>query len=202
MTFTSGEATLDFKAYPILLGDALDQAQNQYQQAMQDYQESLGAWKEEFANAKQAFLASISTTENPLEDLAEFDSHRSRVRSRFSVDQLGVWNCDRLIENQDQIVRPMIKEDALNLKARTVAYFALDGQNTLYRSYLGEEALFPESERGPSKLWVVDEKVEVALAKDLQENWGQMPNQDGSLALPFELLGTLGRDALREALLR
>jgi hypothetical protein len=169
--FSSGEAELELRVYPVLFGELLEKARSEHQASLHSYEREQAAWNKRLNEYRQSLEDGLSEHLSNTQPPSEPQSERNRIRSRFSLDQLGIWNCNRLLPIDTYVLaNPLRGEEGASYQNH-LGYMIVEGQNTVYRFYAGEKARIPLSESQPSKIWVLDEQKRVALQNGFTQAW-------------------------------
>ncbi|MEL7122462.1 MAG: hypothetical protein AAFO07_23655 [Bacteroidota bacterium] len=183
--------TVDGEQYSIFVRPVL--SETAYEAATTKYEEELKVYNEAISNRTQLLAdnsaAIISEQQTAKDDqlqelfgaidrlvqqgrLTKDELITFKIINRFTIDELGIWNCDRPIPPSTE-ANPvkLVNQKGKPIKA-TTTFLANRKTNTIYQIYADEFTPLPKLNAEDYKLWIVTEDDELAMAnfKDFDEN--------------------------------
>ena len=170
------EHILRILATPVLIGSDYDQAMAQFQLDMEAYEQSqaerenklqiqrdaITAWSEDQRKEAIAFYES-NIEKSAFVNLSPSDVFRRKVANRFTIDRLGVWNCDRPIRTNKTNITPKLVDQNGTSYQNVTAYVVDRAHNTVYRYYAGKKSPIKLDLEAENLLWVVTQEEKIAL---------------------------------------
>lgn len=178
IVLTKPDYTLRILAAPTLIGEDYQKALKQYEVDQQAYEKALAERENKLALQRDAINAwaaderetAIANYEKTVEETTFVNTSpssvfRRKVINRFTVNSLGIWNCDRPLQPDKKEVMLQLKDQKGNVYQNITAFVVDKTHNTIYRYYAGEEQPLPLEESSENLLWVVTEDQKVALLR-------------------------------------
>lgn len=178
IVLTKPDYTLRILAAPTLIGEDYQKALDRYQADQQAYdnilaerenqltlqRDAINAWA---AEERDAVIAAYEKTvkETAFVNTSPSSVFRRKVINRFTVNSLGLWNCDRPVRPDKKEVMFPLKDQKGNVYQNMTAFVVDKTHNTIYRYYAGEDQPLPLEESSENLLWVVTEDQKVALLR-------------------------------------
>ena len=191
LNLISGDAKFSILLHPALIGGDLDAAKAEYAAALQAYERDLAVWE----NKKRSRIQNVRDSINQLKvevqtemEAAGFQQktpQKAAINSVFEVSQFGIWNCDRILGPKDKKMILDVKDQNGKLYKQHTAYVVDKSQNTLYRFYVGEQALLPMANNQELELWLVTRDDKIAILKG--QAWKEKVNNEEIPLLQLEL---------------
>ncbi len=173
LILSDGANTVELLVNPVLLGEDFESARARYEDALAEHEKALAEWETRRSERLSDIAAAVEqkkaeaqqTFEQQVADLLDDRGPtKRRVVNRFTVNKLGVWNCDRLIvpEAGNRKTR-VVGQDGRKFTNQTL-YAIKSGENTLYRYYASSATALPPFEQD-HLLWVVTDAGGLALGQ-------------------------------------
>ncbi|MCB9081369.1 MAG: hypothetical protein H6555_06620 [Lewinellaceae bacterium] len=161
---------------PVLLGKAYEEARKKFETAYTRYQQSLADYSREFAQRKEVLLNDLKTRRAQLQQaytqaVAQEGTGSGKttrqVRSSFSIDAFGIWNCDRPLPPLPQQVQAARFVDQYGIEYPNQVAFLVDKkQNTIYRLYTSKGAVVPLDQTGEQIIWLITPEQKLAITQE------------------------------------
>ena len=182
ITLIDGDMQQVILVNPVLTGENYDNALAIFNSKMADY-ERLQAEREAQLVAEKAALeerlaaerlAANAKFEDALAALqAAGNTHgasdlimRKKIVNRFRATSFGVWNCDRPLPPDIQLLSATFKTDKGQNLDNMTAYIVDKSQNTVNRFLATDEAYMSFNRNSQHLLWVVTEDNQIAVFRD------------------------------------
>jgi len=185
LTLEREDRQLQLTIQPVLVGEAYEKARQSYRREMTAYnrrlqqrraalQELTTQLEDSLEEARNALnLKYRNTVEEKIEEEklpASAALIRRKVLSRFSVNQLGLWNCNRLLDFKTQPVTAQFVDQNDQPYEPGMGYVVKAEKNTVYRFYsAGEHIQLPADLSSGDLLWMVSEKGEIAVLRSKEQ---------------------------------
>lgn len=186
LTLINGNRQLVLIVNPVLVGEAYGQAMQAYEKAYAEYQAKLAARDNELKQKRLALRDQRSVEEHALMSQlqteltaagadTEFSLIR-RVKSRFTADHLGIWNCDRPLQPKGKSLSANFVDESGETFEPCAAYWTSKGRNSVVRFLAQESAQLRLPSDEQHLLWLVteDNKLAVCRPEDIK-----LSNQSG-----------------------
>lgn len=173
---TNGNRTLKLIVTPVLTGTSYQQALAQYERQHADWKAQMAAREAQLKTDKDALAATVAQEkaaaraifQTKLTELgldADELMSRKRITNRFAIHSLGLWNCDRVIEQAEQKLTGELKDQFGKKYEQQVAYLVNKKHNTVYRYYITEDNPIRFDDAADNLLWVVTDDNKIAVLK-------------------------------------
>lgn len=178
IVLTKPDFTLRILAAPTLIGEDYQKALQRYEADQKAYEialaerenkltlqrDAINAWA---AEEREAAIATYDKTmeETSFVNTSPSSVFRRKVINRFTVNSLGLWNCDRPVRPDKKEVMFPLKDQKGNVYQNMTAFVVDKTHNTIYRYYAGEDQPLPLEESSENLLWVVTEDQKLALLR-------------------------------------
>jgi hypothetical protein len=157
-----------------------------YQEALEDYEQKMEAFKQAVLDRDVVLRDRIDRIRRDKEELIAkerlqfeatvqemIDEGRInpeamgtfKIVNRFSVDQFGIWNCDRPVAPDENVVPiQLIDQDGKKIKGKTT-FVASKKRNTVYQFLATNNTPIPFLDDAEYLIWVVSEDNQLSLLK-------------------------------------
>lgn len=185
LTLISADEQKTILINPLLIGRAYEKAQANYRKQLANYDQAMQSWEQAVKARKLAIAENILAQKNEAqkqykqglqaleteENRAQLEAlqARKRVRNRFSVDALGVWNCGKTIQPEAKSITARFKLPDGTVLNNLTGFITRKDQNSMQQ--------FLVARNTPMKL-------------DLSEDyliWLILPNQKIAIVKPTDL---------------
>jgi hypothetical protein len=177
MTLTgTDDVILQVQVQPVVPGPSYETALQEYETELASYQALRERRESEIVVRKDSLVQQMEREKKEiwanLEEIrtasgfpAQQPWIEHQVVHHFSVDRLGIWNCDRplLSTGQPQPLQ-LVMEDGSTVEEGE-AYLVNLRRNTLQSFYTGEGIQLPLDQEEPYLLWMVTEDQQLAIAR-------------------------------------
>jgi hypothetical protein len=167
-----------------------------YQEALANYEQKMEAFKQAILDRDVALQGRIDRIRRDKEELIAkerlqfeatvqemIDEGRInpketgtfKIVNRFSIDQFGIWNCDRPVAPDEKVVPiQLIDQNGKKIKGKTT-FVASKERNTVYQFLATHNTPIPFLDDAEYLIWVVSEDNQLSLLKTLgpSENNGK-----------------------------
>lgn len=207
LTLINGDRQMTLTVNPVLVGEAYGQAMQAYEKAYAEYQTQMAARDNEL-NQKRIALRQQRTSEEQLLlnqlhtelTAAGADTDFSlirRVKSRFTADHLGIWNCDRPLMPKGKSLSANFVDESGESFEPCAAYWTSKDRNLVVRFLAQESAQLRMPSDEKHLLWLVTEDHKLAVCRPEEI---KLSNQSGE-EVTF-VLKTVSKPIQSEAELR
>ncbi|GAB5550650.1 MAG: hypothetical protein Sapg2KO_02410 [Saprospiraceae bacterium] len=169
LTLSAGDSSVQLLVHPVIIGEELQEAEQNYQAALEAYQIELAQWEAQYQTQQKEVKADIAEKRSALMvQLRDQDTDEKRqgfIKSRFVVQKFGVWNSDRVLQPGTMKMIDKLEDQNGNVYGDHTAYLIDRNKNTLFQFYAGERTLIELPEHPDLMLWVVNQKEQMAILK-------------------------------------
>lgn len=169
LTLSAGDSSVQLLVHPVIIGEELQAAEQNYQAALEAYQIELAQWEDQYQTQQKTVKADIAEKRSGLmAQLRDQDTDEKRqgfIKSRFVVQKFGVWNSDRVLQPGTKKMIHKLEDQNGKVYGDHTAYLIDRNKNTLFQFYAGERTLIELPEHPDLMLWVVNQKEQMAILK-------------------------------------
>ncbi len=181
-----------------------EQKLSTYQQTLQERSALIKSKKDSLLKASEGLIAEEqlrfeATVEKMIEE-GRIDPEQMgtfKIINRFSVDRLGIWNCDRPIPpNTDATPIQLIDQNGDKIKGKT-AFVASKKHNTVYKYLATDHTPIDFLDESELLIWTISEDNKLAVLKTLGPTES---SEKGEIRLQVMSKKINSQEALREVL--
>lgn len=174
LTLSTREQQVEMPVRPIILNNRKNKSQ--YQKELEKYEAALAQREQAI---EKAFQEAKAVQPIPSRDTVDLAPTYRWVTHLFSVPQLGLWGCNRVLEATERQQRFALQmPDGKTVKT---VFMATAKSNTVYRIAVDEQgqALLPITQEA-QQLWALDDE------NRLLQLQGELPKEGEGQRLPFQ----------------
>ncbi len=181
LTLTKGSNTMKVIVNPVLSGPDYEKALAEFNEAYLVYEESL-AEREAILSEKKSELyermalldeAANKKYEEKIEaykkmnrdDLASNELMKQKIINRFTVNKMGIWNCDRPLPPYIVQLQADFVDNSKSKLHGQPAFLVDKKRNTLKRFYSKKNLPFQFNDDADNLMWIITKENKLALAK-------------------------------------
>jgi hypothetical protein len=197
--FDKGALHVELEAIPVLSGAEFQSAISEYEGKVAEINANKNSSTKNKAAAIQALKAQLALDIADAEkDLAEkLDALNTpqnnatqlverTVRHVFTINQLGIWNCDKIVSPSIIEAKISCVNAAGETLGNTTLFLADMSRNSLSKYYLGEYAKINIDPTSTNQIWIIKEdgKIAVAYPADLKK----LNFKNGKINIPLQTI--------------